>query len=135
MFNNFMDYGRDNCLFLFTNGQKERMLAALNGPRASLKTSLGCVPTNVGIEEAPLALQFVVYPNPADDLLTIKSQSSNLSNLDIRIVSVTGIDVMRQNGLNLSNAILSVGHLPVGIYLLEVSTAREKTISRLHIIR
>jgi len=135
MFHNFLDYGRDNCLLLFTNGQKERMHAALNGPRASLKTSLGCVPTNVGIEDAPLASQFVMYPNPANDLLTIKSESDILSTADIRIVNVTGIEVMRQIGLNLSNATLSIGHLPVGIYLLEVSTSSEKTISRLHIIR
>lgn len=43
MFMNYMDYTDDACMYMFTPGQKSRMLAALNGTRASLLTSLGCV--------------------------------------------------------------------------------------------
>ena len=42
MFNNYMDYADDECMTMFTTGQKMRMLAALNGPRASLLSSDGC---------------------------------------------------------------------------------------------
>ncbi len=42
MVQNYMDYSDDACMNLFTNGQKIRMLAALNGPRAALLTSNGC---------------------------------------------------------------------------------------------
>ena len=42
MFMNYMDYVNDNCMNMFTNGQKTRMLAAINGPRASILTSNGC---------------------------------------------------------------------------------------------
>lgn len=42
MFMNYMDYVDDNCMNMFTLGQGTRMKAALNGPRASLKTSNGC---------------------------------------------------------------------------------------------
>ncbi len=38
MFMNFMDYSTDGCMNLFTEGQKARMLATLNGPRADLVT-------------------------------------------------------------------------------------------------
>lgn len=44
MFMNYMDYVDDACMFMFTSGQKARMQAALSGPRASLATSMGCVP-------------------------------------------------------------------------------------------
>lgn len=41
---NYMDYVDDACMYMFTAGQKSRMLAALNTTRASLLTSQGCVP-------------------------------------------------------------------------------------------
>lgn len=48
MFMNYMDYTDDACMYMFTAGQKSRMLAALNTTRASLLTSLGCVPPSGG---------------------------------------------------------------------------------------
>jgi hypothetical protein len=42
MFMNYMDYTDDGCMNMFTNGQKTRMLAALNGPRAALLNSTAC---------------------------------------------------------------------------------------------
>lgn len=48
MFMNYMDYTDDACMYMFTTGQKTRMLAALNTTRASLLTSLGCVPPSGG---------------------------------------------------------------------------------------
>lgn len=43
MFMNFMDYVNDNCMNLFTNGQKDRMLAALNSnARKGLKNAVAC---------------------------------------------------------------------------------------------
>ncbi len=46
MFMNYMDYTYDACMYMFSNGQNARMLAALNTTRASLLTSQGCaVPT------------------------------------------------------------------------------------------
>jgi hypothetical protein len=44
MFMNYMDYGNDNCLKMFTNGQKarSRALFAPGGARASLLNSQGC---------------------------------------------------------------------------------------------
>lgn len=42
MYMNYMNYTNDACLAMFTPQQKERMLATLNGTRASLKNSNGC---------------------------------------------------------------------------------------------
>ena len=41
---NFMDYVNDASMVMFSNGQKTRMQATLNGMRASILTSDGCVP-------------------------------------------------------------------------------------------
>ena len=42
MFQNYMDYSDDACMNLFTVGQKDRMQAALSGPRSGLLISNGC---------------------------------------------------------------------------------------------
>ncbi len=50
-FNNFMDYSDDECLTMFTQGQKMRMLAALNGPRASLLNTGPCLPAGATCDD------------------------------------------------------------------------------------
>jgi PKD repeat protein len=52
MFMNYMDYTDDGCMNIFTNGQSVRMSSALNGPRAPILTSNGCVP----VSGTPIAL-------------------------------------------------------------------------------
>lgn len=53
---NYMDYTDDACMYMFTNGQKTRMLASLNTTRASLLTSQGCVPPVAGACNVPSGL-------------------------------------------------------------------------------
>lgn len=51
MFMNYMDYTHDACKNMFTRGQADRMWATfqfINSPRASLLSSLGCVPPPAG---------------------------------------------------------------------------------------
>jgi hypothetical protein len=53
---NYMDYTDDACMYMFTTGQKTRMLASLNTTRASLLTSQGCVPPATGSCGVPASL-------------------------------------------------------------------------------
>lgn len=116
LFMNFMDYTDDVCMRLFTLGQKDRMLAALNGPRASLLTSNGCglIPT-----QTPENQSFKVFPNPAGEALFIEF---DLLKLEVcRVFNGLGQPVFCPK-TELANGLkLDVRHLPDGPYFLQMN--------------
>lgn len=63
MFMNFMDYVDDACMVMFSEGQKARMIAAVEGPGSTLIDELApCDFTSVA--ELPLSKAISLYPNP-----------------------------------------------------------------------
>jgi hypothetical protein len=69
MIENYMDYSYDQCMTMFTLGQKTRMLGFLNTVRASLLNSPGCSTTGLISHENGEPVQ--IYPNPARDKIFI----------------------------------------------------------------
>jgi hypothetical protein len=136
MFNNYMDYGNDECLFFFTNGQKARMLAALNGPRASLLSSDGLNQCPVGVEEHILESSLNVYPNPASDLINIQLDQKNNLPTEIRIIDLNGKQVLSESSVRLGHAAyqLNVSELKAGTYVLELRSETELVTRRINII-
>lgn len=133
MFNNYMDYGNDACLFFYTTGQKQRMRAALNGPRASLKNSVGC--GLVSVDRMPMAERITVFPNPASDRITINGDLGGSTTASVRIVNLAGQEVLSEILTHDSDRNIQVGSLPSGMYFLQVATEKERTVKRIHIIR
>lgn len=137
MFNNYMDYGNDQCLFFFTNGQKARMLAALNGPRVSLLSSEGLNQCPVGIEEHILESSLNVYPNPASDVINVQLDQKDNLPTEIRVIDLNGKQVLSETNVRLGHAAyqLNVSELNVGTYVLELRSETELVTRKINIIK
>jgi hypothetical protein len=131
-----MDYGNDQCLFFFTNGQKSRMLGALNGPRASLKSSNGLSSCPVGIEDHILESSLLIYPNPTSDFINIQSDQADNIVSEIRILDMAGRELLLQSNIKLGYAAiqLDVSELSKGAYVLEISSDNERVSKKINIL-
>lgn len=135
MFNNYMDYGNDVCLFFFTNGQKTRMRAALNGPRQSLLNSNGLSQCPVGIEEQLPEASIIVYPNPSNGTTYIQCDRWDNLRSDIRIIDLSGRVVYTQANITLGHAavVIDLSELSKGTYVLEVVTDNGSTSKKINV--
>lgn len=113
MYGNYLDYSDDNCMSFFTNGQKDRMLAALNGPRKSLLASDGCN-TMTALNDFKNESIITIYPNPVSQNFIIQSNSSQFA--DYILYDIYGKTVLQINGY--SNERIDVSHISEGIYYL-----------------
>lgn len=136
MFNNYMDYGNDDCLFFFTTGQKTRMAAALNGPRASLKNSDALIPGQVGIEDHILTSALAIYPDPSTGTVNIRLDRGGNTPTDIRVLDMSGRMVFSESNVNLNATIhvLDLSELKAGAYVLELSSDTERVSKRINIL-
>lgn len=114
MIENYMDYSYDDCMTMFSQGQKTRMLGFLNTVRTGLLTSPGCSPT--GLLENPTQT-VSLFPNPVTDQLTI--QLTVPGEFAIHISDLSGRLVKSLEVFNTVTEI-NVGDLPSGMYLFEV---------------
>lgn len=115
MFMNYMDYVNDACMAFFTAGQKVVMQNALNGPRASLLTSLGGV--ELGLEDYDIAKSITVFPNPTSQYFTVNSNRTTIDKLEI--YNNIG-QVVKTEKLQQTDNKINVQELPTGIYYLKI---------------
>lgn len=119
MFMNFMDYSDDACLTMFTQGQKQRMRAALDGPRAGLKTSIGC--SQQTSTSTQLDVPVEIFPNPAGDYLTVSASSNN--DLRIEMFNITGQRILSNNIFAGEGQVtISTADIVEGVYFIKVSS-------------
>lgn len=123
MYMDYMDFTDDDCLVMFTEGQKQKMLALFEpgGPRYSILTSPGL---NAAIEEIPLPddppqwLHVKIYPNPANSELTINvAFDTRWVGKELSITNVVGQVAMKKMISSKIQAI-DISKLQPGIYFI-----------------
>jgi len=121
MFMNYMDYVDDNCMTMFSAGQKARMRAVLDGPRASLKTSTGCA----GSASARQILQtpVILSPNPAQSFFMLEAETDE--DLQIQVLNITGqvLYSTSMNG-NQNQIRIATDGMATGLYFVRISNGK-----------
>ncbi|HEV8284912.1 MAG TPA: M43 family zinc metalloprotease [Chitinophagaceae bacterium] len=132
MYMDYMDFTNDDCLLMFTQGQKQKMRALFEpgGPRYSIFSSNGLgVPT---IDQIPLPdtppqwLNVQLFPNPASSELTINLEyDERWIGKELLVININGQVELRKI---ISSKIqkLDVSHLKPGIYFIKAGKEAEK---------
>ena len=129
MFMNFMDYVDDACMAFFTEGQKTRMLAAINGPRSGILGNSGACGT-VGVTKFENELSVSVYPNPVGDgRLRVAVNTEMVYSAKVRVMDLTGKTHLQRTIEKFDY--LDVSSLNAGIYFVEVMNDNKKSIHKI----
>lgn len=112
-----------------TAGTYQVSLTAANGNGSSTNTNTTdiIVQTTVGIADYSQG-QIGVFPNPAQDMLYLKSGQQNIK--EVKIISLLGAEVA--STFNRTSSSISVSHLQPGVYFLHITNDKNQTqITRL----
>jgi hypothetical protein len=137
MYMNYMDFTNDACMNLFTQGQKQRMLALFSqgGPRASLLSSKGLSqPWNF---EAPApevittsTHKFSFYPNPTSGEIVLQFEDADWIGKTVSIISVNGTVLSRiQIGSKAQR--INIASLKAGMYFIQGENGDQKIREKL----
>jgi hypothetical protein len=127
MYMNYMDYTNDECINLFTEGQKTRMRALFDagGTRFGILSSNGLNPPLV--EESPLPddpprwLHPQLYPNPATSELVLDVSSDTRWLGKSLVIYNTNGQLVLQSTVSAKIQAINIAALKPGIYILSMS--------------
>lgn len=137
-FMNYMDYGDDICLNMFTNQQSLRMGNAMNTFYPALLASNACE-SPTGFSELDKNFSFSVYPNPADGIfnLDLFLAPSIIGDLRLTVTDQLGRVVEQQLLTSPAGQVLQLdmSRHADGVYFLNLSNTEVNRTVRLVLAR
>ena len=141
MYMNYMDFTNDDCMNMFTAGQKTRMrsLFALNHPKNSFLNSFACDSSlasgaplpNDTIPVAKPVPSVQVYPNPVQQYLNIQPLNGyEIAGKTAVIYNMAGVRMM-QKSFTSSNDRFNLSALPAGVYILTIGQGADKKVIKI----
>jgi len=133
MFMNYMDYVDDNCMFMFTNGQKNIMQGVLNNQRISLLTNTDaiCNGTVTSVDEVA-ANAIELSPNPCLDHINV-NLNTEYQLVNYQIYDISGRLLIQQNEFDhapIKNIQIPTQLLQSGAYVVRFETQTGISFSR-----
>jgi hypothetical protein len=137
MYMNYMDFTNDDCLVMFTEGQKQKMQALFEpgGPRYSFLSSNGLgIPTIDQFplpETAPQWLHIQVFPNPVKSDLTINLEyDPRWIGKEIKLINILG-QVQLRTTITSKTLKLDLSHLKPGVYFISAEKESERMLKKI----
>lgn len=126
MYMNFMNFTNDECLHLFTQGQKLRMLASLLGPRHTLLNTDAC--PNITQPDPETGIVYI-GPNPTSGIIYLNTYLAVESDIELDLFTVQGQLVYRYQALAVDtyfSHLIDGQQLSTGLYLLSIKIGKQR---------
>ena len=127
MFMNFMDFTDDACISMFSIGQRNRMLAAINGPRSGLLNSNRCLFLNRPRPD----LGITIFPNPVSDCIHVEFNANFDSDVTVLLYDANGKLIYEtiNNASNIRS--IPAENLSTGVYFLQLTNGSTEVTERI----